>query len=173
MLHDPNGSTMREVVLTKKYRPRVKTQDGREFLLDDNQTTKCILDNFMLCHFHNPDFDYLHNTLEYEVSRAVESNTNHHITRMMDAMLPERNISCVRQLLNVGITPFPYKVAKSLDPDIYRNVEFDVWSDYRKEYRFKSYFQNSVCLEVIIFVFVLIKSNIVSLRFLKLTGRLL
>lgn len=32
----------------------------------------------------------------------------------------------------LGITPFPYKVAKSLDPDIYRNIEFDSWNDHRK-----------------------------------------
>uniref|UniRef100_A0A8C9V877 ubiquitinyl hydrolase 1 n=1 Tax=Scleropages formosus TaxID=113540 RepID=A0A8C9V877_SCLFO len=28
---------------------------------------------------------------------------------------------------------FPYKVLKSLDPELYRNVEFDVWHDGRKE----------------------------------------
>ncbi|KAL4593629.1 putative bifunctional UDP-N-acetylglucosamine transferase and deubiquitinase ALG13, partial [Arapaima gigas] len=28
---------------------------------------------------------------------------------------------------------FPYKVLKSLDPEMYRNVEFDVWHDGRKE----------------------------------------
>lgn len=39
-----------------------------------------------------------------------------------------------------GITPFPYKVAKALDPDIYRNIEFDSWSDYRKELRAKSWY---------------------------------
>lgn len=27
---------------------------------------------------------------------------------------------------------FPYKVLKALDPEIYRNVEFDVWLDSRK-----------------------------------------
>lgn len=32
----------------------------------------------------------------------------------------------------VGITPFPYKVAKSLDQNIYRNVEFDSWNEERK-----------------------------------------
>lgn len=32
-----------------------------------------------------------------------------------------------------GITPFPFKVAKALDPDIYRNIEFDSWNDKRKE----------------------------------------
>ncbi|XP_070553934.1 UDP-N-acetylglucosamine transferase subunit ALG13-like isoform X4 [Ptychodera flava] len=28
---------------------------------------------------------------------------------------------------------FPYKVAKALDPEIYRNVELDIWMDARKE----------------------------------------
>ncbi|KAJ6657417.1 hypothetical protein lerEdw1_002476 [Lerista edwardsae] len=28
--------------------------------------------------------------------------------------------------------PFPYKVLKALDPEIYRNIEFDVWLDNRK-----------------------------------------
>lgn len=38
----------------------------------------------------------------------------------------------VKELLELGITPFPYKVAKALDIEVYRNVEFDVWNDYRK-----------------------------------------
>ncbi|XP_058010621.1 putative bifunctional UDP-N-acetylglucosamine transferase and deubiquitinase ALG13 [Ahaetulla prasina] len=29
--------------------------------------------------------------------------------------------------------PFPYKVLKALDPEIYRNIEFDVWLESRKE----------------------------------------
>ncbi|KAG8510674.1 putative bifunctional UDP-N-acetylglucosamine transferase and deubiquitinase ALG13 [Galemys pyrenaicus] len=36
---------------------------------------------------------------------------------------------------------FPYKVLKALDPEIYRNVEFDVWLDSRKE------LQKSDCME--------------------------
>lgn len=38
----------------------------------------------------------------------------------------------VKELLNIGVTPFPYKVAKSLDADIYRNVEYDTWNDIRR-----------------------------------------
>lgn len=62
------------------------------------------------------------------------------VQRMINATLPEKYISCVRQLLQEGITPFPYKVAKALDPDIYRNIEFDSWSDYRKELRSKNWY---------------------------------
>lgn len=33
---------------------------------------------------------------------------------------------------NPSKMPVPYKVLKALDPEIYRNVEFDVWLDSRK-----------------------------------------
>lgn len=28
--------------------------------------------------------------------------------------------------------PFPYKVAKALDPNIYRNIEYDTWTEIRR-----------------------------------------
>ncbi|XP_036125948.1 putative bifunctional UDP-N-acetylglucosamine transferase and deubiquitinase ALG13 [Molossus molossus] len=36
---------------------------------------------------------------------------------------------------------FPYKVLKALDPEIYRNVEFDVWLDSRKELQKADYME--------------------------------
>ncbi|XP_054719615.1 putative bifunctional UDP-N-acetylglucosamine transferase and deubiquitinase ALG13 [Uloborus diversus] len=39
----------------------------------------------------------------------------------------------IRKALAQGIPPFPYKVAKTLDPGIYRNVEFDMWNEKRKD----------------------------------------
>lgn len=50
----------------------------------------------------------------------------------------------------IGITPFPYKVAKALDPDIYRNIEFDSWSDCRKEIQSKMWFSKNERLQVCI-----------------------
>jgi hypothetical protein len=38
----------------------------------------------------------------------------------------------VINVLVKGGTPFPYKVAKALDPRMYRNVEYDLWNDERK-----------------------------------------
>jgi hypothetical protein len=38
----------------------------------------------------------------------------------------------VKELLAQGATPFPYKVAKALDQNIYRNIEFDIWNDFRR-----------------------------------------
>ncbi|XP_060548139.1 putative bifunctional UDP-N-acetylglucosamine transferase and deubiquitinase ALG13 [Pantherophis guttatus] len=35
--------------------------------------------------------------------------------------------------------PFPYKVLKALDPEIYRNIEFDVWLESRKEFQKTDY----------------------------------
>lgn len=31
-----------------------------------------------------------------------------------------------------GLAPFPYKVAKALDPDIYRNIAYDTWTEMRR-----------------------------------------
>ncbi|XP_076029405.1 uncharacterized protein LOC143018152 isoform X3 [Oratosquilla oratoria] len=41
-----------------------------------------------------------------------------------------------------GIKPIPYRVAKSLDPEIYRNIEFDVWNTERREARFGPFDSN-------------------------------
>lgn len=30
------------------------------------------------------------------------------------------------------IAPFPFKVAKALDPSIYRNIEYDSWTEVRR-----------------------------------------
>ncbi|XP_031786882.1 uncharacterized protein LOC100118517 isoform X2 [Nasonia vitripennis] len=43
------------------------------------------------------------------------------------------------QLLSRGITPFPYRVAKALDPNIYRNVDYDIWHEIKKEVRNSGY----------------------------------
>ncbi|KAL1131247.1 hypothetical protein AAG570_010865 [Ranatra chinensis] len=63
----------------------------------------------------------------------------------------------VKELLDIGITPFPYKVAKSLDPEVYRNVEYDTWNDYRKGLRYGLYVWN--CHELQIGVKCLVKIN--------------
>ncbi|KAK2584295.1 hypothetical protein KPH14_006692 [Odynerus spinipes] len=37
------------------------------------------------------------------------------------------------QCLPKGLPPFPYRVAKALDNNIYRNIDFDVWHEIRRE----------------------------------------
>lgn len=36
------------------------------------------------------------------------------------------------ELGNAVIAPFPFKVAKALDPSIYRNIEYDSWGEVRR-----------------------------------------
>ncbi|KAJ8975252.1 hypothetical protein NQ317_012468 [Molorchus minor] len=38
-------------------------------------------------------------------------------------------------LLACNVAPFPFKVAKALDPKIYRNIEYDSWGEVRREMR--------------------------------------
>ncbi|EFX89797.1 ovarian tumor-like protein [Daphnia pulex] len=50
----------------------------------------------------------------------------------------------VINVLVKGGTPFPYKVAKALDPRMYRNVEYDLWNDERKELKKNNIFHNEI-----------------------------
>lgn len=34
-----------------------------------------------------------------------------------------------------GVPPIPYKVAKALSPDIYRNTDFDTWHEIKRGMR--------------------------------------
>ncbi|XP_043481481.1 uncharacterized protein LOC122510713 isoform X1 [Leptopilina heterotoma] len=54
-------------------------------------------------------------------------------------MLNKVNESCTETEdifgLKGGLTPFPYRVAKALDEDIFRNTDFDIWHEIRREVR--------------------------------------
>ena len=48
-------------------------------------------------------------------------------------------LNCVFHFVNqeswdpeLSYPPFPFRVAKSLDPDFYRNAQFDIWLDQKK-----------------------------------------
>uniref|UniRef100_T1H136 Tudor domain-containing protein n=1 Tax=Megaselia scalaris TaxID=36166 RepID=T1H136_MEGSC len=118
------------------YCVKISFEDGRVFDLDLPQDTQCILDDYRLCHFHNPDFNAFAEDYRMQVAEAAEAECEpKRFQRIADSLLPNKYISCIRQLLGEGITPFPYKVAKALDPDMYRNIEFDSWNEIRKEIR--------------------------------------
>lgn len=58
-----------------------------------------------------------------------------------------------RELLENKILPFPYKVAKALDPNVYRNIELDTWfeikrgkSNPRYTFRKPSLFIDCICI---------------------------
>lgn len=62
------------------------------------ETTFCILNNALLCHFHNPDFEII----AEQVDKCSNPNDALNMQRMLNASLPDKYISCVRQLLNQG-----------------------------------------------------------------------
>lgn len=55
--------------------------------------------------------------------------------RSNDPISLEKRATCtdMKELLEFGITPFPFKVAKALTPKLYRNTEYDIWLSNRKE----------------------------------------
>lgn len=116
---------------------KYQTMTGKVCKFDDHTTTDCVLDNDKLCHFHNREnFQELVDT--YTTSQAIyNKKLSTKREKQLDSFLYESDKSCVRQLLMENITPFPYKVAKALDWSIYRNIEFDLWSEDRKEMRLK------------------------------------
>ncbi|KAH8256664.1 hypothetical protein KR026_012286 [Drosophila bipectinata] len=119
------------------YMIRIKCSDGRIFTLDLPEVTNCILEDYQLCNFHSSRGIQSRNRnlrqlLDQSQTQDMAGNVGDE-TRDRMLMCANKMVSCVRQLLDDGITPFPYKVAKSLDPNMYRNIEFDCWNDIRKE----------------------------------------
>ncbi|XP_050534607.1 protein ovarian tumor locus isoform X1 [Daktulosphaira vitifoliae] len=56
-------------------------------------------------------------------------------SRSNDRASLEKRATCtdMKELLENGITPFPFKVAKALTPKLYRNTEYDIWLNSKKE----------------------------------------
>ncbi|KAH8282414.1 hypothetical protein KR054_007411, partial [Drosophila jambulina] len=80
-------------------------RNGRTFKLDRPEQTRCLLTNYKTCGYHD---------------------------HRSKCPVP---ISCVRQFLYDSKIPFPYAVAKSLDPYTYRNVELYCLNAARREAR--------------------------------------
>lgn len=73
---------------------------------------------------------------------------------MVTVVLPLlHNVDFVISILlfeHLGITPFPYKVAKALDPNMYRNIEFDSWNEMRKEMKLQNWYNGDSNFKVFI-----------------------
>lgn len=153
MLHGPNFDSMEYRTETNEegYSTRICLSDGRSFELDLPHNTNCILENYKLCHFHYINFPRYADDLQRELKIA---NCEDHeknsmlIQRTAESFLPNKYVSCVRQLLQEGITPFPYKVAKALDPNMYRNIEFDSWNEMRKESKLQNWYHGDTNFKV-------------------------
>lgn len=144
MLHDPTDGSI--ITSTTYYIPNefyndypssIVLSDDRFFRLDRPENTRCVLEDYKMCHFHNENFEALWLELRSELTNCQDQYAAEKTRKMLQSLLPEKVTSCVRQLLLEGITPFPYKVAKALDPCIYRNIEYDTWSEMRRELRMR------------------------------------
>lgn len=137
MLHDQEE----KVTLPLENNPdQFVTQSGEINSFDSHEDTNCVLKDPKTCHFHN-QINFEETVEEHKdaitIINRVDEQGRVKIYKPIDGFLHDKNKSCVRQLLDEGITPFPYKVAKALDPSIYRNTEFELWSENRKEQRLK------------------------------------
>lgn len=137
MLHDQDE----QVTLPLEDDPsKYKTQSGEIVEFNDSHDTQCVLKDPKTCHFHNQeDFEEVVNQQKDSITiiNRTDDPGRLKIFKPIDGFLYDKTKSCVRQLLDEHITPFPYKVAKALDPSIYRNTEFELWSENRKEQRSK------------------------------------
>lgn len=137
MLHDPDEEkTLPLPDDSTKY----VTGAGVIFSFDSHENTNCVLKDDRTCRFHNRiDFEQVVNECKDHITilNRQDFPGRLKIFKPIDGFLFKFDKSCVRQLLDEKITPFPYKVAKAIDESIYRNTEFEVWSDSRKEQRMK------------------------------------
>lgn len=56
-------------------------------------------------------------------------------SRINDRTSLKKRATCtdMKELIDLGITPFPFKVAKALTTFLYRNTEYDIWLNNKKE----------------------------------------
>ncbi|PKU42979.1 bifunctional udp-n-acetylglucosamine transferase and deubiquitinase alg13 [Limosa lapponica baueri] len=79
------------------------------------------------------NFDCLHEKLSRNPSEKRVDNWEGNDTDNPQEDKFKQSIEEEKPPENPSKMPVPYKVLKALDPEIYRNVEFDVWLDSRKE----------------------------------------
>lgn len=65
-----------------------------------------------------------------------------------NGILISLDTNSARQLLENKILPFPYKVAKALDPNVYRNIELDTWFEMKREDQTSGLYCDGLSLQV-------------------------
>lgn len=107
MLHGPCFDNMeyRTENNEEGYATRLYLNDGRAFELDLPKNTSCILENYKLCHFHYSNFPRFSDDLQRELKGTQNEDSDKNILliqRTAESFLPNKYISCVRQLLQEG-----------------------------------------------------------------------
>uniref|UniRef100_A0AAU7J948 Tudor domain-containing protein Tdr28 n=1 Tax=Locusta migratoria TaxID=7004 RepID=A0AAU7J948_LOCMI len=73
------------------------------------------------------------NFADFEETESLNVFTN---STKSETIENDELLSNMKYLIACGLVPFPYKVAKALDANIYRNVEFDAWSDMKRDKKY-------------------------------------
>lgn len=147
MLHDKVPSNHIEYFMSENVERRKKQKEKAKVFIEsaneedkDKQTNAVTLK----CKHHTEDIERA-SLLKESLSIFV---FNRSLIQLENVCLNCLNVNSAKDLLDHGITPFPYKVAKALDPDIYRNIEFDVWSEVRRELRYGGRYSDGTTLQV-------------------------
>ncbi|XP_063891514.1 protein ovarian tumor locus-like isoform X3 [Helicoverpa armigera] len=146
MLHDKVPTNHIEYFMTENVERRKKQKERAKIFIeaaddDKDRNTNALA---LKCKHHTEDLERA-SLLKESLSIFV---FNRSLIQLENVCMNCLNVNSAKDLLDNGITPFPYKVAKALDPDIYRNIEFDVWSELRREMRYGARYSDGTTLQV-------------------------
>lgn len=131
MLHDKVPTNHIEYFMSENVERRKKQKERAKIFIeattddDKDRNNNAVA---LKCKHHTQDLERA-SLLKESLSIFV---FNRSLIQLENVCMNCLNVNSAKDLLDNGITPFPYKVAKALDPDIYRNIEFDVWSELRR-----------------------------------------
>lgn len=146
MLHDKVPTNHIEYFMSENVERRKKQKERAKIFIEAaNEDDKDRNNNAVAlkCKHHTDDLERP-SLLKESLSIFV---FNRSLIQLENVCMNCLNVNSAKDLLDNGITPFPYKVAKALDPDIYRNIEFDVWSELRRGIR-PSWVYNSCVVRI-------------------------
>ncbi|KAI8421390.1 hypothetical protein MSG28_009470 [Choristoneura fumiferana] len=147
MLHDKVPTNHIEYFMSENVERRKKQKERAKIFIEAaNEDDKDRNNNAVAlkCKHHTDDLERP-SLLKESLSIFV---FNRSLIQLENVCMNCLNVNSAKDLLDNGITPFPYKVAKALDPDIYRNIEFDVWSELRRELRYGARYSDGTTLQV-------------------------
>ncbi|XP_026318804.1 uncharacterized protein LOC113229436 isoform X2 [Hyposmocoma kahamanoa] len=147
MLHDKVPTNHIEYFMSENVERRKKQKERAKIFIEaTNDDDKDRNNNAVAlkCKHHTQDLERA-SLLKESLSIFV---FNRSLIQLENVCMNCLNVNSAKDLLDNGITPFPYKVAKALDPDIYRNIEFDVWSELRREMRYGARYSDGTTLQV-------------------------
>ncbi|CAH1173506.1 unnamed protein product [Phaedon cochleariae] len=113
------------------------------YLIDKMQTISAIIYKILYQKvFKIPDVEEIVNSMLYDknilTQGEVQIEENKELAESSESELtPLENVLSFEcdEKTSTNIAPFPFKVAKALDPNIYRNIEYDSWGELRREMR--------------------------------------